>query len=379
MKAMPERMLDEVILNKARRALQELRVDAALLDEQTSIAWITGYAPQVIHGPNPFEAGGPLLWLDRDRVILLVSDAEQLAVAASGAETITYMGYQIDGPLRPVEAMLGAFENLLATVSRPHRLGIDNLPFRFWQSIHQRWTDLEIDVISGWTSGIRAVKTPAEIEHIRAACRLSSLAQAVLRKTELVNHTELELFDTILQAMEQEAGTRLTVLADLVAGIRTAGIGGMPSAYRVQPDDPVLADVVPRLGAYWGDICNVHFAGQASTSLRNAYHAARNALFETISAARPGRRANELDRIARHTIEQYGFTAHPHHTGHGIGVACHEEPRICGYNDTPLEPGMVIALEPGIYQESVGGVRLEHVILITENDPLILTELIMEI
>ena len=376
---MPEQILDEVILNKARRALQELRVDAALLDEQTTIAWITGYASQVIHGPNPFEAGGPLLWLDNDRVILLVSDAEQTPAAASGAETITYAGYQIDGPLRPVEAMLDAFENLMATVSRPRRLGIENLPIRFWHAICKRWSDLEIDGISGWTSGIRAVKTPAEIDRIRAACRLSSLAQAALRNTELLNRTELDLFDTILLAMEQEAGTRLTVLADLVAGIRTAGIGGIPTIYRVQPDDPVLADVVPRLAGYWGDICNVHFAGQASVPLRSAYQAVRTALFETINAARPGRRANELDQIARRTIEQHGFTSHPHHTGHGIGVACHEEPRICGYNDTRLEPGMVIALEPGIYQESAGGVRLEHVILITDNDPQILTEHTMEI
>jgi Xaa-Pro aminopeptidase len=72
-----------------------------------------------------------------------------------------------------------------------------------------------------------------------------------------------------------------------------------------------------------------------------------------------------LDAHLRGLIRDQGYPVYPHHSGHGIGVSYHEEPRLVPYNTMPLKAGMVVAIEPGIYLPGVGGVRLEDVVLVT--------------
>ena len=86
----------------------------------------------------------------------------------------------------------------------------------------------------------------------------------------------------------------------------------------------------------------------------------RRALHEGISLCRPGVVAKDVDREVRSLLAEHGPT-YPHHTGHGIGAAWSEEPRITPYNDLRIEEGMVLALEPAIYRPGWGGIRLEHV------------------
>jgi Xaa-Pro aminopeptidase len=88
---------------------------------------------------------------------------------------------------------------------------------------------------------------------------------------------------------------------------------------------------------------------------------------------RPGLRASDLDQSLRDALRKAGYSPHPHHSGHGFGTTYHEEPRIVPYNNDRLETGMVIALEPGVYLPGVGGVRLEHALLVTADGCEVLT------
>jgi len=125
----------------------------------------------------------------------------------------------------------------------------------------------------------------------------------------------------------------------------------------------VLSDLTPCLNGYWGDTCSTFvIGGGASDERSDDFRLIRETLEIGITAIRPGVCANEVDRLMREHIAKAGRFSH--HGGHGVGTAYHEEPRITPYNTIELAPGMVIALEPGIYHNGYG-VRLEHVIAVT--------------
>jgi Xaa-Pro aminopeptidase len=220
---------------------------------------------------------------------------------------------------------------------------------------------------------LRAVKTPDEIAKIRASLRLCDLAQAEIRKHLEPGLSELELWQYVKGRVELEAGCRVPVLVDLVAGARTGDIGGPPADYVLKAGDPVMLDFVPRLENYWGDNCAVWFVGEPTAELKKIYAVVKSALQAGSEAIRPGVKAGDLDAQLRSIIRDAGFEPYPHHSGHGMGASYHEEPRIVPYNEMRLEPGMVLALEPGIYLPGIGGVRLENAFLVTSDGCEVLT------
>ena len=157
----------------------------------------------------------------------------------------------------------------------------------------------------------------------------------------------------------------MPLLADLVSGSRTAAVGGNPDSSTLQRGDLVITDLVPRYNGYWGDTCNTCAVGEASPEQQRIFQGVKTALDDAINQVKSGLRACDLDSHLRQRIAKLGG-AYPHHSGHGLGVTFHEEPRIVPYNQSKLRAGMVIALEPGIYFEGKWGLRLEHTILVTE-------------
>jgi Xaa-Pro dipeptidase len=100
-------------------------------------------------------------------------------------------------------------------------------------------------------------------------------------------------------------------------------------------------------------------------------HAAERAGIEAVRAGAPAR---AVDDAARSVIAEAGYgPSFIHRTGHGLGLETHEPPYLTATNDEPLEPGMVLTVEPGIYLEGWGGVRIEDDMVVRENGPEVLT------
>lgn len=364
-------------LDRFQDYLQANGIIAALLSSPFTLTWLTGYAPPIQTGLSPFEGGPALGWWREGELTLILSDAEAGAAAASGATMRDYVSYTIEEPLPRFEPQAAALRQVLAghaNLSGAVGVELNYLPATFAPILHETLSRASMQPLDGRLEPLRAVKTAEEIEKIRAALHLCDLAQADIRDHAKPGLTELELWGAMKARLEIAANSRLPILADLVAGPRTAEIGGLPLDYILQPGDPVIFDVVPRLNGYWGDNAATYFVGEPPAEMAKAYAVVHDTLRQGLDLIRPGLRARDLDGTLREAIQSAGYDPYPHHTGHGLGVAYHEEPRIVPYNDMLLEAGMVIAIEPGIYLPGIGGVRLEHALLVTSDGCEVLTK-----
>jgi Xaa-Pro aminopeptidase len=357
--------------------LKSRGMSAALLADPATITWLTGYAPPIETGPSPFEGTPVLAWWRAGELELIVSDMETAAAQETNPSAVgSYPSYTIEAPLAGAANQAQALVDVLKGAGGlSGKVGVE------WQCLTAPLVDAlrrtlpsaDFVPLDGAFARLRAVKSPDELTRIRASLALCDAAQRFMQQALEPGKTELELWASTRAHVETLAGGRLPILADLVAGVRTAEIGGPPSAYRLQPGDPLILDFVPRLRGYWGDNAATFFAGKPSAELAKAYHVVRQALLRAVEAARPGVVAGELDALVRQAVRAEGYEPYPHHTGHGMGASYHEEPRIVPYSDLRLEAGMVVALEPGIYLPGVGGVRLEDVVLITAGGNEVLT------
>lgn len=359
--------MDPEIRSRVQHWMREADLAALLLTSPFNVAWASGHVTGIETGPNPFAGGPTLLLVDAKSATLLHPDCEAPDLAALGLQGIAYASYVPDHSFDPGLSFREKFRELIAGRAN---LGVElaGLPADLAGLV------ATAKPIDGRIDPLRAVKTAAEIDAIKASLALCDHAQAILPAIVRPGRTELAMWGDLRAALEAKAGQRLPILADFVGGPRTGDIGGSPDHRAIQAGEWILADIVPRLGNYWGDICNVVPAGEPAGRYHELRDVASAALDFAISLIKPGAVAGEIDRQVRNFITARGYTPYPHHTGHGIGVCYHEAPRIVTGDPTVLAENMIIALEPGVYFPGECGVRMEDVLRVTASGTEVLTQ-----
>ena len=144
----------------------------------------------------------------------------------------------------------------------------------------------------------------------------------------------------------------------------------------ISEGDGIVIDIGATTGGYVSDITRVAIVGNAPEAFDHVHANVESAFCAALEAARPGRRASEVDKAARGVIADAGFGEYfVHRTGHGLGIEVHEPPYIHDKSDTILEPGMVFSIEPGIYLQGQFGIRLEDIVILNDDGPEILSGL----
>ena len=360
---------------KLAAALKETQADHALLTSLASLRYFTGYSAGIETGPSPFSPlMGALLWIAGEQPRLFLADMESSESVVPGLEVTTFESYTVEKPLAAAKDLSAKLLTRLGKLAAS-RIGIESedLPAGIFERLRSACPQVEFQDITSSLAIQRMAKDDEEIALLREAIGLCDLGQELTKKLARRGMTEVELFAEVRKGMEIRAGGRLPVLADLVSGPRTAEIGGSPSSRVIQEGDLIISDLVPRRRGYCGDTCNTCVVGEPTAEQRKIFDGIAAALAEGIDKVHPGMRACDLDADLRKRVLRLGG-GYPHHSGHGLGVTWHEEPRIVPYNPLALRPGMVIALEPGIYFKDRFGLRLEHAILVTEKGAEILSK-----
>jgi Xaa-Pro aminopeptidase len=223
-------------------------------------------------------------------------------------------------------------------------------------------------------SALRMVKDAEEIAQLRRAAHLGCrLFEEILPRmeggaTEISVAAELEF---LARGLGAEGMSFETIVA---SGGRSALPHGRASTAKLPRKGFVTLDFGVILNGYCSDMTRTVHLGGASGEERSAYEAVLEAQGAAVLAVRPGATCGEVDEAARRVLRKAGLAKwFTHSTGHGVGLEIHEQPRVAAGQETRLEPGMVITVEPGIYMPGKFGIRIEDMVAVTEKGARVLT------
>jgi Xaa-Pro dipeptidase len=344
-------------------------VDAFLLTHPPTICHLCGYFFNFETGPSPFHLlPAALITLPGGDACLIAADTEagQLATLSPTLEIKLYASYVYERPLDFArQFQMRLHEVIVRFGLSKASLGVElkTMPALVQQELQIAHPHIKLVDVSKEVEQLRLIKESDELELIRKAVHLCDVGQETLLKQAHPGISELELFSCVRAAMEATAGRRFPLMADFVSGARTEETGGGPSNHIIDTGDLILSDLTPCLDGYWGDTCHTMVVGKPSSLQHAMFQQVNEALHWGIQSIRPGVKASAIDQLMRAHLADLG--TYSHHSGHGVGVVYHEEPRIVPYNDLELSQNMVVALEPGVYRDKQG-IRLEHMVVVTE-------------
>jgi Xaa-Pro aminopeptidase len=269
--------------------------------------------------------------------------------------------------------------DILAAVKRHHLVRIGYEPARMtcdvFDSLHSRLPlKAGLRPVTGWIESLRMVKSPAELALIRRSVQTNSLAfeQTVARVCPGTREQDLA---AELEYRMRRLGAEKPSFETIVAGgARSALPHAQPTAACLEKGQLVVVDMGALQEGYSSDMTRMLFLGRPNAKVKRLYSAVLEAQLAAIDAVRAGAVTARVDRAARHVLQRHGLDrAFVHSTGHGLGLEIHEPPRIGRRDKMRLQSGMAITIEPGVYLEGFGGIRIEDTVVVTENGCEILT------
>ncbi len=226
----------------------------------------------------------------------------------------------------------------------------------------------------GQVARLREIKSEDEIEKMRRAANLGCELFAEMPGHMLPGVSEAEIALTL----EVEARTRgaeaMSFETIVASGSRSALPHGKASTARLPKRGFVMLDFGVVVDGYCSDMTRTVHMGRASREARAVYDAVLEAQEAAVAAVAPGVTCAAVDEAARSVLKRAGLSKYfSHSTGHGLGLEIHEGPRLAAKVEQELEPGMVITIEPGAYLPGAMGVRIEDMVLVTDDGAEVLT------
>lgn len=208
--------------------------------------------------------------------------------------------------------------------------------------------------------GLRVSKDPAEIEAVREAARLAGEALSTILGFIRAGRTELEIAAELEAALRRLGSEGFPFPSIVASGPRSALPHARCSSRTVGQNELLVIDFGAQVRGYCSDLTRTFVVGRADGRQREVYELVRRAQAQARAGLRAGMTGREADGLAREVIAGEGLGhAFGHSLGHGLGLEVHEAPRLSQTNDRPLAAGAVVTVEPGVYLEGWGGVRIE--------------------
>ena len=338
-------------LMRVRSALKDWEVDGLLLGSAANVRWLSGFS----------GSAGWVLVTSHDAY--LATDFRYWTQAETQAPAFSLFRFTENAHLPDFVQSSGA--DTIAVESNYLTLAdFDKLR----ASGNVNWQPLTQTI-----EPMRAVKSPGEIERIRAAAAITDSVMEQVNRLARPGQTEAELAWELEKRLRESGADFIAFPIIVASGPNAARPHHSSSRRPLQKGDAIVVDMGAALDGFMSDLTRSFFLGNdPSPRFQKIYNVVMEAQQAALEGLRPGATTREVDALARDTIAAAGYKEHfGHGLGHGVGLQVHEEPHLSPRQKykLPLQAGMVTTVEPGIYLPGWGGVRIEDLVLVTKHGP----------
>jgi Xaa-Pro aminopeptidase len=346
-------------LEKTRRAMAALRTDALVITHLPNVFYLcgfTGSSAALVVEPDSLQ-----LFTDGRYTIQAREEAPGAALHIGRAPVAEQSGEYLRARVRKGR-LAAAFEAGHVTVREWTRL-------REAGGSRVRWKQAE-----GLVEGLREVKEPGELDVMRQAAKLGSEVMTEVFELVRPGVRELDLAAEIDYRMRRKGASGPSFETIVGSGVRSALPHAQPSEKRLGKKELVVFDLGVILRHYCCDLTRTVCLGRAPAEVRRWYKAVEDAQRAALEALRAGATAGQVDRAARRVLERRSLGRYfVHSTGHGLGIEIHETPRLGRAQAQEIRVGNVVTLEPGVYVDGVGGIRIEDEVAVHASGTEVLT------
>jgi Xaa-Pro aminopeptidase len=352
-------------LERLRARMATEGVGAYFGVKREHMRWLTGFT--LADGEEKVAGHSGQLLVGPDDVVVVTDSRYTIQARREAPRAIVdEIGYDLAGAWPRLVARTGARRVAVEAAAVSHAL---------WERLAAAAPEVELVAVDGWVEAMRAVKTPDEVERIGAACAVADRALAALLPEIRPGATEHDLALRLEWLMRTGGAEALAFDVACLAGPEAALPHGSPGDRPVLAGEVLLFDFGAQVEGYRSDMTRTLFVGEprardlevydlVARAQQTSIDALAASVERTLGRGGPLIGGRTADGAARDVIVAAGQGAHfGHGTGHGIGLATHEEPRLSyAAPDDPLPSPTVFSVEPGVYLEGETGVRIEDLV-----------------
>ncbi len=333
-------------IQKIQKELRRRKLAAALISKPENVRYLCGYV-----GSN-----GRLLITPTKAT--LITDFRYLRLARKQMPKQVAIFDQKRGA--ELKKLLGRFKSLgieETFVTHAHVLGLRNLLKK-----------TKLVPVSGMVEEIRTIKDESEMKIIRRAVSIANQAFEELAKTIRVGDSEDDLEWRLLSFAHELGADGFSFPPIIAFGKNTADVHHAKEPNRLKNGEHVLIDMGIVYKGYMTDMTRIIFTRKPTKVDQKIYSIVLKANLAAIQAIKVGMKFSQIDRLARGIIDKADYGPYfGHALGHGVGLEIHEAPNVSEKSEAVVRPGMLFTIEPGIYLDDWGGVRIEDMVYVNEN------------
>ena len=335
--------------NRARDLIKKTGADAMLVSDQANIRYLSGYT--------------------NDTGVLLITETEQYLLTDF---RFLFQAQEEASSANVMDIAGASYAKCVAELCK--KQNVKKLAFEEGVLSYQQFREYrdavscELLPVSDILSELRQIKTPEEITKLRMAEHIGDLAFTEILPYLKPGITELEIAARLTFLMQMHGASGNSFPPIVASGVNSSMPHAMPSGRKIQKGDFVTMDFGCVYQGYCSDMTRTVVIGKADEKQKEIYNLVLKAQEAVLKRIRPGMTGQETDAIARDIIREAGYgDCFGHGLGHSVGLKIHEDPN-CNMRDTRvLKAGMLMTVEPGIYIKDFGGVRIEDMVVLTED------------